>query len=161
MELTYLCRLRSAEAFRLTDAHALEDGVLAERLKGSRDNVVAWTPRLRAVWKAATERRSKIMKRLDRETQIKPEDRILLVSEDGAALEPSSWSTAWNRMIRSALLANVITPAERFSFHDLKRKGITDTPGTRADKQHASGHKTAAMLDVYDQSRPVVRPAKE
>ena len=61
----------------------------------------------------------------------------------------------------SALLANVITPAERFSFHDLKRKGITDTPGTRADKQHASGHKTAAMLDVYDQSRPVVRPSKE
>lgn len=26
---------------------------------------------------------------------------------------------------------------------------------------YISGHKTAAMLDVYDQSRPVVRPSKE
>jgi len=43
----------------------------------------------------------------------------------------------------------------------MKHRGITDTPGTRAEKQLASGHKTEAMLDVYDHSVPRVEPASE
>ena len=39
--------------------------------------------------------------------------------------------------------------SERFALHDLKRRGITDTPGTRGEKQMASGHKSADMLQVY------------
>ena len=50
MELAYLCRLRGIEAVTLTDANELEDGVQTNRRKGSRDNVVRWTPRLRAAW---------------------------------------------------------------------------------------------------------------
>lgn len=50
MELAYLCRLRGIEAVTLTDANELEDGVQTNRRKGSRDNVVCWTPRLRAAW---------------------------------------------------------------------------------------------------------------
>jgi hypothetical protein len=46
-------------------------------------------------------------------------------------------------------------------MHDFKRKGITDTVGTRADKQQASGHKDESMMDVYDLSVPLVRPAGE
>jgi len=34
--------------------------------------------------------------------------------------------------------------------------GITDTPGKRADKREASGHKSEAMMDVYDRSVPTV-----
>lgn len=48
MELAYLCRLRGIEAVTLTDANELQDGVLTNRRKGSRDNIVRWTPRLRA-----------------------------------------------------------------------------------------------------------------
>jgi hypothetical protein len=46
-------------------------------------------------------------------------------------------------------------------MHDLKRKGITDTPGTRHEKQDASGHRSSSMLDVYDLSVPVVDPASK
>ena len=46
---------------------------------------------------------------------------------------------------------------EPFHFHDLKRKGTTEVKG---DKLAASGHKSAAMLPVYDVSIPEVAPTK-
>ena len=49
--------------------------------------------------------------------------------------------------------------AGALTAHGLKHRGITDTPGNKADKQTASGHKTPAMLNVYDHDAPVVDPA--
>jgi hypothetical protein len=46
-------------------------------------------------------------------------------------------------------------------LHAMKRKGITDTEGSRADKQDASGLKSANMVDIYDQGVKVVKPASE
>ena len=40
-----------------------------------------------------------------------------------------------------------------FTFHDLKRKGITDTTG---NKQIASGHRNAAMQNIYE-VKPILR----
>ena len=53
MELGYLCRLRGIETLNLTEAQETPDGIRTNRRKGSRDNVVAWSPRLRAVWNSA------------------------------------------------------------------------------------------------------------
>lgn len=47
---------------------------------------------------------------------------------------------------------------QRFGLHDLKRRGTTDTKGTRADKQEAAGWKDQDMVDIYDFSIPVVSP---
>jgi hypothetical protein len=47
---------------------------------------------------------------------------------------------------------------ERFTFHDLKSKGVSDTEG---DKQQASGHRSAAMGAVYDRKLAEVKPARE
>jgi len=58
-----------------------------------------------------------------------------------------------------AIEKSVLTEDQRFGMHDFKRKGITDTVGTRADKQQASGHKDEAMMDVYDLSLPLVDPS--
>ena len=38
----------------------------------------------------------------------------------------------------------------RFSFHDLKAKGVSDFTG---DKKKASGHKSQRMVDIYDRKR--------
>lgn len=54
-----------------------------------------------------------------------------------------------------------MTAEQRFALHDFKRKGITDTKGTRADKQQARGHKEEWMMDVYDLNVPTVRPSAE
>jgi hypothetical protein len=76
-------------------------------------------------------------------------------------LSKSGLDTAWQRFMTLAVKEGVLTAEERFGLHDMKRRGITDTAGTRADKQQASGHKSAAMVDVYDQSLPRVKPAGE
>lgn len=159
MELAYLCRLRGIEVVTLTDTNELADGVLTNRRKGSRDNVVSWTPRLRATWEAAKARRAQIWK--DRGTAVpnNPEQRYIITAEHGGALGKSGLDTAWNRFMRSAIEAGVITAEQRFGLHDLKRRGITDTPGTRADKQQASGHRDESMLDIYDLSVPTVAPS--
>lgn len=159
IEIAYLCRLRGIEVVTLTDANALQDGVKTNRRKGSRDNIVRWTPRLRCAWDALVDRRALIWNERSRPTPALPENRPLVVGGDGAALQKSSLDVAWKRLMSLAFKNGILKPAQRFGLHDLKRRGITDTAGTRAEKQEASGHRAAAMLDVYDLSVPVVDPS--
>ncbi len=161
MEISYLCRLRGIETVTLTDAHETPEGVMTNRRKGSRDNIVRWTPRLRAAWDAAKAGRKAIWDKKKMPVPMAAEARRLVVAAHGGPLRKSSLDTAWQRFITQALEKELITEAERFGLHDLKRQGITDTVGNRADKQEASGHRDAAMLDVYDLSIPVVNPSSE
>lgn len=158
MELGYLCRLRGIETITLTEAHASVDGIRTNRRKGSRDNLVEWTPRLRAVWEAALTQRQAVLARTKRPEWIAPTQRVLFLSEGGEPLSKSGLDTAWQRLIHKSIEAGVITEEQRFSLHDLKRKGGTDTPGNRADKQDALGV-SEAMMKVYDKSVPRVKPS--
>ena len=63
---------------------------------------------------------------------------------------------AYLRFIAMLLREEVIHSSQRFGIYGLKRQGITDTPGTRYDKQEASGHRSSAMMDIYDLSIPLV-----
>jgi site-specific recombinase XerC len=159
-ELAYLCRLRGVELFSLTDACETSTGLAVERAKGSRGNVVRWTPRLRAAWDAALAYRARVVP-ASAPVPIDPEKRGVLVTESGSPLAQSSFESAWQRMILAAISAGIITPEQRFAPHAFKHRGITDTPGNRADKQQASGHKSASMLDIYDHEIPTVDPAGE
>ena len=76
---------------------------------------------------------------------LHPENRPLVVARTGDALTKSALDTARQRFIHQAIDAEIITAEERFSLHDLKRKGITDYKGTRAEKQEGSGHRSATM----------------
>ncbi len=156
MELAYLCRLRGIEVITLTDANALTAGIMTNRRKGSRDNIVKWSPRLRAVWEAAQTRRAEIWGKVHRLPAKAKENRPLLVARNGEALQKSSLDTAWQRFMTRMIKDEVIEPAERFGLHDLKRQGITDTTGTRHEKQEASGHRSSGMMDIYDLSLPQV-----
>lgn len=159
MELAYLCRLRGIEVVTLTDANELAEGVQTNRRKGSRDNIVRWTPRLRAAWDEAKAYRTQIWAKRSFPVPLNPERRPLIVSSHGMALSKSGLDTAWQRFMTKAIEAGVILEEQRYGLHDLKRRGITDTPGTRADKQEASGHRDEAMLDIYDLSLPLVDPS--
>lgn len=160
-ELAYLCRLRGIEVITLTEDAAGDAGLRTNRRKGSRDNIVRWTPRLRAAWQALIDQRDATWARKRTPVPIRPEQRPVVVSRSGQPLRKSTLDTAWQRLITAAINDGVITPDQRFALHDLKRRGITDTPGTRADKQDASGHRDQGMLDVYDHSLPVVSPSSE
>ncbi len=159
MEISYLCRLRGIETVTLTDANETPEGVLTNRRKGSRDNIVRWTPRLRAAWDAAKQLRSNIWEKKKMPAPNAAEQRPLIVAAHGGALQKTSLDTAWQRLVTQAIEKGIMTAEQKFGLHDFKRRGITDTEGTRADKQQASGHRSEGMLDVYDLSVPVVDPA--
>lgn len=160
MVISRACRLRGIEAATLTDSHALDAGIYCERRKGSRDNVTRWTPELRDAWDALVALRAEAWKRHASVIPMRPEDRPLVVSEDGGALRKSSLDTAWQRLMKAATdpaeAGGVITSAERFTLHGLKHRGITDS----ADKS-AGGHKSESMRQRYDHSVPLVDAATD
>lgn len=148
MEIAYLCRLRGSEALLMTDAHASDEGVLATRLKGSKDTVTAWSPRLRAAWDEAVAIRTALLAKPQhraRPVSLRAEDRTLFLSEDGTPLSKSGLDSAMQSLLKAAIAEGVIARADRFTLHGLKHRGITDS----VDKK-AGGHRTEAMRQRYD-----------
>lgn len=163
MTIAFACRLRGIEALTLTDANETAEGIRTNRRKGSRDNIARWTPELRAAWEEAKALRAEILARSRnkaRPVPLKPEQRPIFIAESGGQLTKHGLDTAWQKMITSAMADGIIAESERFSLHGLKHRGITDTPGNRADKQLGSGHKDESMLETYDHELAVVNPAK-
>jgi integrase len=162
MEIKYLCRMRSIEVLGLTDAHASEQGIYVARRKGSDDNIVRWSPRLRAAWEAAVAVRATIRARSSNRARplLPPERRFIFVTETATRLSRAGLGTAWNQLMRAAVESGVITAEQRFTLHGLKHRGVTDTTGSRRRKQLASGHRTEAMVRLYDHEVPVVAPAR-
>lgn len=143
MELAYLCRMRLCEVLDLKQSDITESGIHVRRRKGSRDNITTWSPRLEAAMK--------LSKSLPMPPAI-PINPHLIRGESGNKITESGFQTLWQRLMTEAAEAGF----ERFRFHDLKAAGVSDTEG---DKQKASGHKTAAMVAVYDRKLAEVKPA--
>jgi site-specific recombinase XerD len=163
LEIKYLCRMRSIEVVRLTEAHASEKGLYVARTKGSNDNIVKWTPRLKAAWDAALAVRAQTLARPTnrrRPIPIRPEQRFIFISESGTPLTKAGLDNAWQDLIVAAIEEKIIAAEDRFTLHGLKHRGITDTVGKKAEKKAASGHKSDAMLDLYDHEVAVVEPAR-
>lgn len=156
MEIGYQARLRGIEVLTLTDAHNWADDLLTNRRKGSRDSLVRKNTNLARAIDAVRLYRTEVWKRKRREIPIRPEQRYLFVGEDGDPLSRRGFNTAWGRMMRNAVKDGVLAKEDRFGLHGLKHRGVTDTKG---DKKKASGHKTDAMVHLYDHELPRVDPA--
>ena len=161
MEIAYLCRMRLSEVLDLTDANVLPEGLLIKRRKGSRNNITEWNPRLRAAWDHAINKRNQILADRKQPHPIKSEDRHIIISErTGDKIMVTSLKTAIGRIIVATKTAATEQGIDwiPFTFHDLKRKGVSDTTG---NKQDASGHRTASMMNIYDVRMKTVKPSNE
>lgn len=158
MMLAYNARLRGIEVTDLTDAYKREEGVFSSRRKKSRDTITAWNDDLRWAWTWLEEYRTKRIEAHKRPVPRKVEERALLVTQGHAAR--STLKTAWQRLIKAAINAGVISAEQRFSLHGLKHRGIADTQGNRGDKQDAAGHVPPRMTHRYDHAVPVVNPPR-
>ena len=130
-ELAYLCRLRISEVCDIKRADITVEGLFAARRKGSKDALTGWTPRLKAAVDGALSLHGPIA------------SLYLIPGPTRGRMSESTIQTAWQRgMVDWANRGN-----ERFTIHDLKRAGVSDA---RGDKLAASGHRSMAMLKVYD-----------
>ena len=116
MELAYLCRARRSEVLALTVDDIEADGLRLVRLKGSEGEITAWCGRLRAAI-----------------SDVRAEPYIC------HRYTKSGFASAWVRLMAKAEREGV----ERFTFHDLKAKGVSDHASNH------SGHRSGNMRKVY------------
>ena len=131
MEIAYLCRMRKSEVLALRREHLLEEGLDVHRLKGSKDQIIGWSPRLRAAVEATKATRG----------PIAGVNNFLFGGREPLHVE--AFNAAWQRLMKRAMVRGL---KERFTFHDIKAKGVSDFDG---DKRKAAGHRTLAMADTY------------
>lgn len=129
MEIAYLCRARFNEIADMQTDQVRDNGVFLKRSKGSNNELTLWSPRLKATIDAA------------RALNANVTSRYLIHDKHGAKILYPAFRSAWRRLIHRALASGL---SDRFTFHDIKAKGVSD------HKSKASGHKFAAMQAVYD-----------
>ena len=134
MELAYLCRMRVSEALDTRFKDVEPDGLNTRRVKGSNDALTLWTPRLKSVVEMGLE------------GSLKVPDMPIVNNNKGSPVTYSALRSAWVRAIKKSGVKGC-------TFHDLKAKGVSDFEG---DKKSASGHKTEAMVAIYDRKRKEV-----
>lgn len=139
MELAYLLRARRAEVLALRRDDVTDAGVYLRRSKGSEDETTTWTPRLRDAVQAA--------RAVNRDV-ISP---WLLHCPRGKPIKAAAFDTAWQRLMGKALESGL---RERFTFHDIKAKGITD------HKEQRGGHKSERMRQIYVRKAPMVEATR-
>ncbi|WP_157476298.1 hypothetical protein [Lysobacter sp. Root690] len=119
-------------------------------------NITAWNARLQAAVAELQARRSALISAKKRVTPMRAENRPLLCGEDGAPLARSSQHSAWKQLVAAAIGAGVIAQEDTFAMHGLKRRGISNTEGTRAEKKDASRHAREQAFAIYDDEIKVV-----
>lgn len=153
MEIAYLCRMRSNEVRGiLIDKHLQEDGIFVQRGKGSKNEITAWSDRLR---KAVTD-----ADLLSPDAPQRIKDRPLFYNKTGGPVSDSSFKSAWRRIRTTAMEIGVeidgrmIKLKESFNFHDLKAKGITD------HETKSGGHRSKKMEAVYDRKPEIIKATR-
>lgn len=137
MELAYLCRLRSIEVLALGERDLTDAGIRVDRVKGSKAQIIGWSGRLRSA--------------IDIARSYGRPSLHLITTQSGTPLSMDGFRSGWNRLMRHAKADGAI--AERFTFHDLKAKGVSDFDG---DRRKAAGHRTERAADIYDRKREIV-----
>lgn len=142
MELSYLCAMRQGDVLKLAYEDCKENGIYVKQGKTGKAQIKAWTPRLREAIALSKTLKDKKGARLI--------VKWIVSSTKYRAYTSAGFKTEWQKVMRDALENGL---KERFTFHDIKAKSISDYEG---DKQKFSGHKTKMQVDVYDRKVAVV-----
>ena len=161
LEIAYLLRLRGIEVITLVDADVLENGVDVTRTKGSEGNITTWDAdgRLRSVIHEAQQTRDAFWKKKRMVTPLDAKKRPIVIGQNGRQVTSSAWQDAWKGLLINLTKEGIITKEQWFGLHDMKRRGITDTKGTKSSKLDATGHSSIQQLNVYDKSKIEVPPS--
>jgi site-specific recombinase XerD len=141
MEISLRCAARIGDVLKLTEHQLRDDGVYIRQGKTGKRQIKAWSPELRAAITLAHKQPSTI-----RTT-------IIIHDVRGQALSYHAFAAHFRAAMDAAIEAGTLQ--ERYHFHDIKAKSISDYEG---DKRKFSGHKTERMVAVYDRKIEIVQP---
>jgi len=142
--VAYLSGKAQGQVLRISRTQIKDDGIeFAGRKRGAR-TLVQWTPALRAA----------VEESLALPTKVK--STYLICNADGQPYTSSGFKAMWQR----AMNAWVEKGNERFTFHDLRAKAVTDTTEAGRKASDLTGHRTEAVVSkVYDRRRIRKAPA--
>ncbi len=132
MKLAYLCRMRSIECLDSRVKDITHRGLIVRRAKKSNDALTLWSRELTSAVDMGLEGCMRV-----------PEMPIINNGK-GGEVKMEAFRTAWQRLMKRTKKE---TDMKHWVFHDLKAKGVSDFCG---DKRKASGHKSEAMVQIYD-----------
>lgn len=129
MDLALIAGMDQQTIRRLERKNVTDDGLVFERRKTGKPQIIEWNDELRATIKAM----------LHEEPRAR---RYLICTRSGHAYSANGFQTAWQRLQVEAHRAGAIT--ERYTFHDLRAKSASDdeTDQGAADRL---GHGDAAL----------------
>lgn len=132
LDLAYLTAARRADLLKLTQDDALAHGLRITHGKTGINQLVLWSPRLKAVVEAMGENH-------------------LICTTAGKGYTLSGWDSIWRRIRERAGLPDV-------HFHDLRGTALTDIEANRGIEaaKLTAGHANLAMTEAYVRSRAVL-----
>ena len=139
-EATYLTAARKMEIRELKKKNITDEGIEIERRKGSKKNIIAWTPRLRAAIDTA----------LSKSPAKSP---YVFTDRNGSMISDEGIKSAMSRLKKK--MKDQGLEEVYWSMHLLKHKGVTDS-----ENKEIAGHKNPRMKALYDKSIPVIGAVK-
>lgn len=142
MDLALLTAMRQEDMLSLKLSNLTDDGIDHVQAKTGTRLVISWTDELRAV----VERALAMHK-----TRRAERSAFLLAKRKGGRYSQSGFQTMWQRVQHQWGKAG----NERFTWHDLRAKALTDADAQGGNAQALAGHASAQMTQRYIKQKRV------
>ncbi|BCM23821.1 integrase [Methyloradius palustris] len=146
MDFAYITALRKGDILTLKLEQITDEGIWVKQNKTGAKQLYEWSPGLTDVVA-----RAKALKRPIRGL-------YLFCTRQGLPYSDSGFKAMWHRVqVKWAEQGG-----NRFTFHDIRAKALTDAKGLGLDAQSLAGHSSAAMTEHYIKQREFkkVKPLK-
>lgn len=142
--VAYLTGKALGQVLRISRTQITDEGIEFGKRKRGANTLVTWTPALRAAVDECLALPAKIT------------SMYLVFNADGQPYTTSGFKAMWQRMMGAWAEAG----NERFTFHDLRAKAVTDTTEAGRKASDLTGHRTESVVaKVYDRRRVRKAPA--
>lgn len=141
MDFAYITALRKGDILNLRLDKITDEGILIIQSKTGAKQLYEWSPGLREVV-----RRAQALKRPIRGL-------YLFCTRQGQPYSDTGFKAMWNRV----QLKWAAQGGQRFTFHDIRAKALTDAKRLGLDTQSLAGHATSAMTEHYIKQREFKR----
>ena len=131
--------LRVGDLLSLTRAQLEEEGIRIKTQKTKNKQFIVWTP---ALWDAVNRLKS---------LRLPVASLYLICTKSGQPYTRDGFLSLWQRTMVRAYKQGEIK--ERFTFHDIRAKAITDAKDQGLDPQRLAGHATAKQTETYLRSK--------
>lgn len=141
MDFAYITAMRKGDILSLRLEQITDDGIWVKQNKTGAKQLYEWTPGLHEVVD-----RAKALKRPVRGL-------YLFCTRQGQSYSDSGFKAMWHRIqVKWAEQGG-----QRFTFHDIRAKALTDAKHLGKDAQALAGHSSAAMTEHYIKQREFKR----